>query len=57
MKKFLWLGFCFALLYWRVDTVAEVTAAEGILYTILMIYLVKDEFIKAWKEIVCEEVE
>ena len=57
MKKFLWLGFCFALLYWRVDTVAEVTAVDGILYTILMIYLVKDEFIKAWKEIVCEEVE
>ena len=57
MKKILWLGFCFALLYWRVDTSAEVTMLDGVLYTLLMVYLVKDEFIKAWNQIMCEEVE
>ena len=54
MLKFLWKCLCFAFLYWVTDT-TEVTTADGIIYLLLMVYLVKDEVMKAWNEIMYEE--
>ncbi|MBQ3021923.1 MAG: hypothetical protein IJD91_01170 [Clostridia bacterium] len=54
--KYIWIFACFLFLHWVAETTA-VAWTDCIIHFLLMGYLIKDDVLELWHEVMCEEAE
>ena len=56
MKKYIWKFALTLFIYCVSQYIVYPTWFDGVIYFVLMGILVKDDVLKIWREVICEEV-